>query len=96
MARKTAVSQTRIAAELGVSKSTVSLAFGTSKKVSPQLRAKILDYARRLGYEKNPLLSAAMSSIKKTYSGGRFLETIVLINANEKRDAPEKYPIFAQ
>ena len=43
MARKTAVSQTRIAAELGVSKSTVSLAFGTSKKVSPQLRAKILD-----------------------------------------------------
>ena len=90
------ITQTDIAKELGVSKSTVSLAFIASKKVSPELRKKILDFAKKCGYKKNPLLSSAMSSIKKSRADFDFLETIVLINANQTKDASEKYPIFSR
>ena len=93
---KKRITQTEIAKELGVSKSTVSLAFVSSKKVSEELRKKILDFAKKRGYKKNPLLSSAMSSIKKSRSDFDFLETIVLINANQTKDAPEKYPIFSR
>src|SRR6266581_2495687 len=39
-----------IADELGISRSTVSNAYGRPDQLSPQLREKILDTARRLGY----------------------------------------------
>ena len=93
---KRRVTQTEIAKELGVSKSTVSLSFVGSKKVSADLRAKSLASAKSRGYKKTPLLSSAMSSIKKSRSPKEFLETIVLLNANKTKDAPEKYPIFSK
>lgn len=98
MARKPKrrVTQTEIAGDLGVSKSTVSLAFSGSGKVSARLRRKILDYARKRGYKKDHLLSSAMSSIKRSRKSGDYLETIVLINANADRNVPERYPIFSK
>ncbi|MBQ6534381.1 MAG: LacI family DNA-binding transcriptional regulator [Opitutales bacterium] len=94
--RKKSATQADIAKELGVSKSTVSLAFSASKKVSDGTRKAVLECAKKRGYKKNPLLSSAMSSIKKSRERGEFLETIVLLNANPAKDAPEKYPIFAK
>ncbi len=93
-ASKHSVTLTDLAKEMGISKSTVSLAFTSSKKVSPELRGKILTLAQKRGYKKNPLLSVAMSNVKKPRH--EFLETIVLINANIDKFAPQKYPIFSE
>ena len=84
-----------IAERAGISKAAVSLALAGSKKVSIQTRRKIRALADKLGYKRNPIISSVMSQIK---SGGekKFLETIVLINANKAKDAPQKYPIFSK
>ncbi len=90
---KHTVTLSGIAKEMGISKSTASLAFTSSKRVSPELREKILAFAKKRGYKKNPLLSVAMSNVKKPRKD--FLETIVLINANVDKFAQNKYPIFS-
>ena len=84
-----------IAERAGISKAAVSLALAGSKKVSIQTRRKIRALADKLGYKRNLIISSVMSQIK---SGGekKFLETIVLINANKAKDAPQKYPIFSK
>src|SRR5919198_1216888 len=50
-----------LAHELGVSKSTVSNAYNRPDQLSPALRARILDAARRLGYPGPDPLAATLS-----------------------------------
>ncbi len=84
-----------IANALGISKASVSFAMNGSPKISPKLRKKILSTAKKMGYKKNPVLSAVLSNLKNKESNGYF-GSIALINANPKRDAFIKYPIFAK
>ena len=84
-----------IAERAGISKAAVSFALSGSTKVSEKTRRKIRALANKFGYKPNPIVSSVMSQIK---NGGekKFLETIVLINANKSKDAPKKYPIFSK
>ena len=82
-----------IANVLGISKASVSFAMKGSPKISKKLRTKILNTANKLGYKKNPMLSAVLSTIKNQEKN-KFFGCIALINANPKRDAFIKYPIF--
>ncbi|EIP99653.1 transcriptional regulator [Opitutaceae bacterium TAV1] len=51
-----------IAAQLGLSTSTVSLALANKPVVAATTRARVRDVAARLGYRKNPLVAALMES----------------------------------
>ncbi len=93
--KKTNCTLKEIADILGISKGAVSLALNDSKKISDSRKKEVLKIAKKLGYKKNPLVSRVMSSLKSN-RGEKFLETIVLINANLTKDADEKYPIFAE
>ena len=84
-----------IARALGISKASVSFALNGSTKVSEDTRKKVFNTAKKLGYKKNPMLSAVLSNLKSNDSG-RFFGTIAIINANSKRDAFKRYPIFAK
>ncbi len=79
----------------GISKAAASFALSGSKKVSEQTRKRVREIADKFGYKRNPILSSVMSQIKNG-SDKKFLETIVLINANKSKDAPNKYPIFSK
>lgn len=79
----------------GISKAAVSFALSGSTKVSEKTRRKIRALANKLGYKPNPIVSSVMSQIKNC-GEKKFLETIVLINANKSKDAPKKYPIFSK
>ena len=92
---KKTVSMQDIAAELGISKGSVSLALNDSKKISEKTKAKVRKAAQTLGYRRNALVSSVMAGLKGSKEN-RFLETIVLINANKSQDAPHKYPIFSK
>ena len=84
-----------IGAALGISKAAVSLALADSPKISPATKRRVIETARKMGYERNPLLSSVMSGL----GAGKpksFYETIVLINANKDRDAPAHFPIFSK
>lgn len=56
----------RIAAELGVSASTVSLALRNSPKIPEETRERILREARRLGYRPDAKLKELMSHLRMT------------------------------
>ena len=92
---KKTVSMQDIAEELGISKGSVSLALNDSKKISEKTKAKVRKAAQTLGYRRNALVSSVMAGLKGSKEN-RFLETIVLINANKSKDAPHKYPIFSK
>jgi len=89
------VSMRDIAEALGISKGSVSLAMNDSKKISEETKALVRKTALKLGYKRNALVSSVMSGLKG-FKPNKFLETIVLINANKSEDAPEKYPIFSK
>lgn len=55
----------RLADLLGTSRSTVSRAFRGDASVRPELRARILAEAGRLGYEPDPLVSEVMTSFAR-------------------------------
>ncbi|HEX6676333.1 MAG TPA: LacI family DNA-binding transcriptional regulator [Actinomycetes bacterium] len=58
---RASVTLATLARELGVSKSTVSNAYNRPDQLSPALRARILDAARRLGYPGPDPLAATLS-----------------------------------
>jgi len=89
------ISLREIAEKLGISKAAASLALNGSKKISEPTKVKVRKLAQKLGYSKNALVSSVMAGLKGT-GGERFLETIVLVNANKNRDAAKKYPIFSK
>lgn len=55
----------RLASLLGASRSTVSRAFRDDASVRPELRARILAEAERLGYRPDPLVSELMTSFAR-------------------------------
>ncbi len=87
------VSMKDIAAKLNLSKAAVSFALNGSQKVSEQTRKKVLAAARRLGYRKSPVISAVLASVK---TRSQFMGTVALVNANPRRDAYVRYPIFSK
>lgn len=56
-----------LAAELGLSRSTVSLALRGSPLIKPATRERVLGLAARAGYTPNPLASSVMSELKRGY-----------------------------
>ncbi len=72
---KAHVSQREIAERLGVSQPTVSLALRNSAEVSPALRRKVQNLARRLGYRPDPVMAGAAASKWKN----RNRETVVFL-----------------
>ena len=87
------VSMKDLAAKLNLSKAAVSFALNGSQKVSEQTRKKVLAAVRKLGYRKNPVISAVLASVK---TRSQFMGTVALVNANPRRDAYVRYPIFSK
>ncbi len=54
----------QIAAAAGVSKATVSLALRNDARITPKVRAKVQEVARKFGYRPNPLLAVHMAHLR--------------------------------
>ncbi len=57
-----------LADELGLSRSTVSLALRGSPLIKPETRQRVLDIAAKAGYTLNPLASSLMSEMKRGHA----------------------------
>ncbi len=82
-----------IAAEVGVSKATVSLALRNSPEVSTTMKKKIRETADRLGYQLNPALGQLLSQIRNR---DNYRATIALINANSDENSLKKHPTIPE
>ena len=80
------VSLRTVAAEVGYSKQTVSLALRGSPLVPPPTAELVKKAAAKLGYRSNPILSAIMAQIGAT-GDLRFHGKLALLNAYRDRDA---------
>ncbi len=80
-----------IAAALGVSKNAVSLALRNDSQIPQHTRERVLETARRLGYERNPALGRVMSMMRKRGASGS-LGNLAVFNANQDRDAFRTHP----
>ncbi len=60
-----------VASAAGVTTATVSLALNRSPKISPATRDKVIQAANRLGYERNPYVSALMAIRRERTKGRR-------------------------
>ena len=65
-----------LAAELGVSRTTVSNAYNRPDQLSPQLRARVLDTAKRLGYPGPDPLARSLRTRRAGAVGLLFTETL--------------------
>ncbi len=79
-----------IAAKVGYSKNTVSLALRGDPQIPDRTRSTILKVAREMGYERNAVTSQLMAQLRSTRS--RKTARIALINANTQRDAFTNHP----
>ncbi len=70
MKDRKSVTMKQIAAEAGVTQATVSLALNKSPLISEETRTKVNEIAARLGYRRNPYISALVTSRRKA-SGKR-------------------------
>ena len=77
-----------IADLLGVSKMTVSRALREGTSVDPELRAKIREIAREIGYQADSRISQVMSSIRRSQIP-RYRETLAIVwtHRRSERDA---------
>ncbi|MBD5780550.1 LacI family DNA-binding transcriptional regulator [Pelagicoccus sp. NFK12] len=87
------VSMSTIAAEVGVSKATVSLALRNSPEVSTAMKEKIRETADRLGYQLNPALGQLLSQIRNRDS---YRATIALINAHSDNNSLKRHPTIPE
>jgi LacI family transcriptional regulator len=81
----------QIAAELGVSKNTVSLAIRHDPQIPPYTRQRVIAAARRMGYTSNPVISHLMAELRKSKTGPS-RHTLALLNAHSTRDAFRRHP----
>lgn len=79
------VTMSDIAAKLGVSNSTVSLALNNSPKVSAAMREKVMATAKEMGYHTNPYVSALMAA-RRHGKNPTHTPVIALITATEHED----------
>ncbi|EDY84980.1 hypothetical protein VDG1235_4614 [Verrucomicrobiia bacterium DG1235] len=82
-----------IAAEVGVSKATVSLALRNSPEVSTAMKEKIRAVADKLGYQLNPALGQLLSQIRNRDS---YRATIALVNAHSDNHSLKKHPTIPE
>ncbi|MEM9159851.1 MAG: LacI family DNA-binding transcriptional regulator [Verrucomicrobiota bacterium] len=80
-----------IAAKLGYSKNTVSLALRNSPQIPESTRSKIRQAADEMGYKTNAVVSHLMAQLRASQTP-RFQAKLALINANEKKNALTAHP----
>ena len=78
-----------IAAKVGYSKNTVSLALRGDPQIPERTRKSIVKVAKEMGYERNAVTSQLMAQLRSTKS--RQPARIALINANAQQDAFERH-----
>lgn len=83
------VSIRELAARLGISKATVSLALNNSPRVNKSTAEKIRRAAKKAGYQRNTMVSTMMSSMRKSTIGG-FREVVALLNGNKDKKRLQK------
>jgi LacI family transcriptional regulator len=89
------ISLAAIAARLGCSKNTVSLALRGSREIPPHTRERIRRVAEELGYQPDPLVSQLMAQLRLGQSP-RFQAKLALANAHWDRDALRQHPVARQ
>jgi len=75
---KAAVSQKIIAENLGLSRMAVSLALRGSERISAETRKRVRTEAERLGYRRDPTLSA-LSRYRHASDAGHYRETVAFV-----------------
>jgi LacI family transcriptional regulator len=80
-----------VARAAGVSKNTVSLALRHDAQIPEKTRLRIEDIARRMGYQRNPVVGELMARL---HAGGRcrFQSSLALINAHPDENAFSRHP----
>jgi DNA-binding LacI/PurR family transcriptional regulator len=84
-----------IAARLGVSKTTVSIALRNGPRISRELREKVQRTAAEIGYQPDPFLSR-LSAYRRAATGGRCHGVIGWLNHWLRRDQLRSYREFEQ
>jgi DNA-binding LacI/PurR family transcriptional regulator len=84
-----------IAAEIGLSKSTVSLALRESPLITPATRVAVREAADRLGYRSNPMVSALMTSVRGK-NPQLSVPTLAFLTCFPEREGWRIYPSFVQ
>ncbi|MBC8010710.1 MAG: LacI family DNA-binding transcriptional regulator [Burkholderiales bacterium] len=88
-----AVTLDTIARKLKVSKVTVSLGLRGSRRISEEMRARIVKVADELGYKPNPMVSALMVSLRsKRRAGSAF--NLCYLTAFDTKDEWRSIPVF--
>lgn len=85
------VTMARIAEEACVSKNTVSLALRHDPQIPAVTRERIEEIARRMGYQRNPVVAQLMVELRKARPAG-FRHTLALVNANHDPKAFTRHP----
>jgi LacI family transcriptional regulator len=85
------VTMRKLAAALGVSANTVSLALRGSPMVAAKTRRRVADLAEKMGYRRNPIVSQVMSALRRSQAPV-FQATLALVNANHDPDALRDHP----
>ena len=70
-----------LARQLGISAATVSLALRDSARVMPSTKKRVLQAARRAGYEANPLVGSLMAALRRTSHAG-FQGSLIAVNVS--------------
>lgn len=86
-------SMATIAAALGVSKATVSLALRNSHEVSAEMRRRVSEQARAVGYQLNPALGQILSQIRNS---DHYRATLALVNAHPDADSLDAHPTIPE
>lgn len=86
-------SMSTIAAEVGVSKATVSLALRNSPEVSAAMKEKVRAVAKRLGYQLNPALGQLLSQIRNQ---DNYRATLALVNAHSDSRSLTEHPTIPE
>lgn len=82
-----------IAAAVGVSKATVSLALRNSPEVSAAMKEKIHKVADEMGYQLNPALGQLLSQIRNR---DNYRATLGLVNAHENSSSLKSHPTIPE
>jgi LacI family transcriptional regulator len=80
-----------IAAKVGYSKNTVSLALRDDPQLPPATRERIQRVAAEMGYEPNAVISHLMAQLRARHPP-RFQAKLALVNANRSADAFRRHP----
>ncbi len=83
-----------IAAELGLSVSTISLAIRQNPRIPEETRNRVVATAQRLGYKANPVLSELMSELRR-HRGIDYQRTIALLNTHPTCPSLAAHPAYA-